>query len=225
MAQTVRVCLRYRRPGFNLWVRKIFGEGNDNPSVILAWRIPWTEEPSGLQSKGLQRAGHRWATNPFTVSWCCLYKRTSWGIGLRQESATAETESPLQEGRGCRGKGCENTLPLMVGLPCVCLAKLYSCKQVRVYMWGANPKEWREQGEVQQVPWRWDHRVSSRYQILIIKRNYQEVILSCQTPSKNNRSCLTSVTEPAHLVPLTEHIHSYPLTLSTHFGKIIRRVS
>ena len=24
---------------------------------ILAWRIPWTEEPSGLQSMGLQRVG------------------------------------------------------------------------------------------------------------------------------------------------------------------------
>ena len=126
---------------------------------------------------------------------------------------------------GCREKGYENTLPLMVGLPCVCLAKLYSCKQVRMYMWGADPKEWREQGEVQQVPRWWDHRISSHYQILVIKRNYQEVILSCQTPSKNSRSCLTSVTEPAHLVPWTKHIHSYPLTLSTHFSKIIRRVS
>ena len=25
---------------------------------ILAWRIPWTEEPGGLQSMGLQRLGH-----------------------------------------------------------------------------------------------------------------------------------------------------------------------
>ena len=27
-------------------------------SSILAWRIPWTEEPGELQSMGLQRAGH-----------------------------------------------------------------------------------------------------------------------------------------------------------------------
>ena len=27
-------------------------------SSILAWEIPWTEEPGGLQSIGLQRAGH-----------------------------------------------------------------------------------------------------------------------------------------------------------------------
>ena len=30
-------------------------------SSILAWRIPWTEEPGGLQSMGLQRVGHDWA--------------------------------------------------------------------------------------------------------------------------------------------------------------------
>ena len=29
---------------------------------ILAWRIPWTEEPGRLQSMGLQRARHDWAT-------------------------------------------------------------------------------------------------------------------------------------------------------------------
>ena len=30
-------------------------------SSILAWKIPWTEEPLGLQSMGLQRVGHDWA--------------------------------------------------------------------------------------------------------------------------------------------------------------------
>ena len=27
-------------------------------SSILAWRIPWIEEPGGLQSMGMQRVGH-----------------------------------------------------------------------------------------------------------------------------------------------------------------------
>ena len=31
-------------------------------SNIRAWRIPWTEEPDGLQSMGSQRAGYSWAT-------------------------------------------------------------------------------------------------------------------------------------------------------------------
>jgi len=32
-------------------------------SRIIAWRIPWTEEPGGLQSMGLQRVRHGRATN------------------------------------------------------------------------------------------------------------------------------------------------------------------
>ena len=30
-------------------------------SSILAWKIPWTEEPDGLQSMRLQRVRHDWA--------------------------------------------------------------------------------------------------------------------------------------------------------------------
>ena len=33
-------------------------EGMAAHSSILAWRIPWTEEPGGLQSRGSQRVGH-----------------------------------------------------------------------------------------------------------------------------------------------------------------------
>ena len=32
-------------------------------SSILAWRVPWTEEPGGLWSIGSQRVGHDWVTN------------------------------------------------------------------------------------------------------------------------------------------------------------------
>ena len=32
-------------------------------SSTLAWKIPWTEEPGSLQSMGLQRMGHDWATS------------------------------------------------------------------------------------------------------------------------------------------------------------------
>ena len=31
--------------------------------VLLAWRIPWWEEPGRLQSIGLQRVGHDWVTS------------------------------------------------------------------------------------------------------------------------------------------------------------------
>ena len=33
-------------------------EGMAAHSSILAWRIPWTDKPSGLQSRGLQRVKH-----------------------------------------------------------------------------------------------------------------------------------------------------------------------
>ena len=33
-------------------------KGKATHSRILAWRIPWTEEPGGLQSVGSQRVGH-----------------------------------------------------------------------------------------------------------------------------------------------------------------------
>ena len=47
------------------WVRSL---GREDPlekemathSSILAWRIPWTEEPGGLQSTGYQRVGHKY---------------------------------------------------------------------------------------------------------------------------------------------------------------------
>ena len=46
-----------------MWVRSLDGEdpleeGMATHFSILAWRIPWTEEPDGLQSIGSQRAGH-----------------------------------------------------------------------------------------------------------------------------------------------------------------------
>ena len=36
-------------------------KGMATHSSGLAWRIPWTEEPGGLQSMGSQRVGHDWS--------------------------------------------------------------------------------------------------------------------------------------------------------------------
>ena len=59
-----RVHLQHRRLGFNSWVGKIpWREGMAIHSSILAWRIPWTEKPSGLQLMGLHRVRHDWGTN------------------------------------------------------------------------------------------------------------------------------------------------------------------
>ena len=37
-------------------------------SSILAWVIPWTDEPGGIQSMGSQRVGHDWATATVLVA-------------------------------------------------------------------------------------------------------------------------------------------------------------
>ena len=65
----------------NLWFYPLSLEKEmANHSSILAWKIPWTKEPSGLQSMGLQTAGHDWVTN--TTHRICLIenRRTSGTI-------------------------------------------------------------------------------------------------------------------------------------------------
>ena len=48
-------CRRRKRHGFDPWIGKIsWGRDWQPTPVILAWRIPWTEEPGGLQSTGSQ---------------------------------------------------------------------------------------------------------------------------------------------------------------------------
>ena len=41
-------------------------KGMATHSSILAWRMPWTEEPGRLQSMGLQRVGQDQVTNTLT---------------------------------------------------------------------------------------------------------------------------------------------------------------
>ena len=60
------------------WVQSLGWENlleNDmaTHSSILAWKIPWTEEPSRLQSTGLQRVRHVFNPNNNPISWvlCC----------------------------------------------------------------------------------------------------------------------------------------------------------
>ena len=58
---TASVCQR-RVHWFNPWARKVPCRRWQSTPNILAWRIPWTEEPGGLQSMGSQRMGHELAT-------------------------------------------------------------------------------------------------------------------------------------------------------------------
>ena len=47
-------------------------EGMATHSSILAWRIPWTEEPGGLQSMESQRVGHNWVAKHSTHGICSV---------------------------------------------------------------------------------------------------------------------------------------------------------
>ena len=64
-------------------------------SSILSWRIPWTEEPGGLQSVGLQRVRHdgahththththfKWFSNVYTASKALTFPRVKGDILL-----------------------------------------------------------------------------------------------------------------------------------------------
>ena len=47
-------------------------------SSILAWKIPWMEEPGRLQSMGLQRVGHNWATSLHFTLYIYTYTHTHY---------------------------------------------------------------------------------------------------------------------------------------------------
>ena len=80
-------------------------KGMATHASTLAWRIPWTEEPGGLQSKGSQRVGHDWGTNTHTHTLSkglapsrCEYLLKEWMdrcVGILCERAV-KSEGPLQ---------------------------------------------------------------------------------------------------------------------------------
>ena len=64
-----RICLQCWRPRFHPWVGKIPWWREWLPTLVfLPGESPWTEELGGLQSMGLQRVRHNWATNIFHFS-------------------------------------------------------------------------------------------------------------------------------------------------------------
>jgi len=70
-------------------------EGMATHSSILAWRIPWTEEPGGLQSIGLHRVGY---DSNNLLSTCtgmgCATRREGFPSGShgKESACTAETQ-------------------------------------------------------------------------------------------------------------------------------------
>ena len=87
-------CRRHRRQVLSLDQEDCLEEGMATHSNVLAWRIPWTEEPGGLQSMGSQRVEHDWSELAGTkvliekiVSWLDSSK-SQFNYKLRSSLAT-----------------------------------------------------------------------------------------------------------------------------------------
>ena len=89
------VCLQYRRPRFNPWVRKIWRRRWQSTPVFLPGKIPWTEDPGRLQSMGSQRVRHDWASS---VSLSLLLLSRFSRVRLCATPQTAAHQAPLSLG-------------------------------------------------------------------------------------------------------------------------------
>ena len=77
-------CRRHKRCEFDSWLRKIPCSSKWQPtqematrSSILAWKIPWTEKPAGLQFIVSQRSKYNWAHNKFQLGFLKKWKKQS----------------------------------------------------------------------------------------------------------------------------------------------------
>ena len=114
------------------WVRSL---GREEPlekdmathSSILAWRIPWTEEPGRLQSMGSQRVGHNWATNTWSPQPLIFFsgkkfepRKTLKPQGFEATKARLELTplasnlSPFSQRRHQRQRGSDRAMPRVV---------------------------------------------------------------------------------------------------------------
>ena len=85
-------CRRHKRWRLDPWVRKISWTRAWQPhSNIHAWRIPWTREPSGLESIGSQTVGHDWGDLAYTH-----YHVSSTAFGSSQLSPLIFIDPPWE---------------------------------------------------------------------------------------------------------------------------------
>ena len=84
------------------------GGGHAIHASILAWRIPWTEEPGGLQFMGSQRVGHSWATEHINPA---LYLQLTPEVRLESALPPLIKNHPTSH-LGSISKNSYNLLPL-----------------------------------------------------------------------------------------------------------------
>ena len=147
-------CGKGMKLGFDPWFGRIPKESMASHSSILAWRIPWTEEPGGLQSIGSQRVRHDWSDLARTHAWpaklikltiwsfmgklCQPLFHVHWGFAFAQWCAARRwtclgqrTSVIKQLGRGGPGeawKAFKGALAIVIG--CLQIKLLFACSQV-----------------------------------------------------------------------------------------------
>ena len=84
-----------------MWETRVRSLGREDPlekemaihSSTIAWKIPWTEKPGSLQSVGLQRVRHNWATTHTNLG---AHMSTGSGNGLKNRQNIFLKGDPLQ---------------------------------------------------------------------------------------------------------------------------------
>ena len=96
---------------YTSWVQSLGGEdpleeGMATHSSILACRIPWTDEPGGLQTIGSQRVRHRWSN--LACMHALLYKLTCnisqsgpWSTVNSKERDVSQENQLINPGQAC----------------------------------------------------------------------------------------------------------------------------
>ena len=88
-------------------------------SSILAWKIPWKEEPGRLQSMGSQRIWHNWATS-LSLSTCVrgaekqiwVFLKLAWSkTGVQGTLSTGWTDTVEMKGWELQGTGSQGLSP------------------------------------------------------------------------------------------------------------------
>ena len=112
-------------------------KGMETHSSILAWRIPWTEEPGWLQSMGSQGVGHDWTTDTDAPTVRDTYKlrknQTPVALGLTAEHGSLSWKSVQNQLYLRSLRECFTWAPsplLVLGCPSVATRWSLSCIRI-----------------------------------------------------------------------------------------------
>ena len=122
------------------WVQSL---GREDPletemvthSSILAWRIPWTEEPGGLQSMGLQRVRHHWVTNTHTEGWSKIRTEESFRFQWPRGHLLPSRHRKDPDYRKLRSNACWDKHSSLKHLKCFKTFHLKTNKQKYPCLW------------------------------------------------------------------------------------------